>query len=57
MAIRAKGRIFCAAVMALGIATGTAEAAKCGKSAAGFNNWLEATKKEAPRQGGSRNRR
>lgn len=51
MAIHAKGRIFCAAVLALGIATGTAEAAKCGKGAGGFNNWLAATKKEAPGKG------
>ncbi len=53
MALTAKGRILTATVLAAGMFAGvsTAQAAKCGNNAAGYNAWLQQTLKEAPGRG------
>lgn len=45
------GRIGAAAILALGLTAGMAEAAKCGNTAAGFNSWKTAFAKEAKSNG------
>ena len=52
MAFLAKGKMFAVAAIALsGLATGTAQAAKCGNDSKGFNAWLVAYQAEAEARG------
>lgn len=45
------GGIFAAALLALGLATGTAQAATCGNTSAGFDTWKQQMTAEAARAG------
>lgn len=45
------GLALCVGVMAILAASPSAHAAKCGNTSAGFNKWVEATKKEAASKG------